>query len=70
MRMLTKAVGCPLCGRPATITLFEQVDQIRGTEGHRIEFACAGRGHELSEVELLRLWAADRATGRHESSIL
>lgn len=60
MRTMARTVSCPTCGRPATITLYEQIDPVGGTEGHQIEFSCSNSRHSLSEPDKLRLWAADR----------
>jgi hypothetical protein len=62
MRMAEKLISCPICGVAARLTLVERIDQQSGAEGHRIEFVCTNREHALTEVELLRLWAADHAT--------
>lgn len=64
MRSRTGSLECPLCEHPAQITLFENVDPRRGSAaGHAIELRCSNPlGHRpLTEPELLRLWAAQRA---------
>lgn len=57
---MAKTAVCPLCGQPATVTLFEQIDLAHGTEGQSIEFRCTDPRHHLSEADVLSLWAADR----------
>src|SRR3954454_19265119 len=63
MRTSSKTVDCPACGLPATMTLAEQPDA-RGAEGHVIQLRCSNpKQHPpATEVELLRLWAADHLT--------
>jgi hypothetical protein len=68
MHTLTRSITCPTCGHSATITLFEDVDPVRGSEGHQIKLQCSNpeRHPEPSEVEKLRVWAlnhADRERG-------
>jgi hypothetical protein len=59
MHTSTRSVTCPTCGHPATITLSEDVDPVRGTEGHSIKLQCSNpqRHREATEVEKLRVWA-------------
>lgn len=57
---MVRSVLCPRCGQRAVITLYEDPDEGRGTEGHRIEIRCLNPEHRASEPELLRLWAAAR----------
>lgn len=62
MQTQSRSLQCPRCGHAATIVLSEDVDPVRGTEGHAISVRCSNsQPHEpLSHVEMLRLWAADR----------
>jgi hypothetical protein len=60
MRTSSKSVSCPCCGRPATLTLSERIDPLRGTEGHEIELSCPSSHAPPDEVLLLKMWAADR----------
>jgi hypothetical protein len=62
VRTLSKSVTCPACGLPGMLTLRENIDPLRGTEGHEIEFTCGGMHAALPEVDLLKLWAADHST--------
>jgi hypothetical protein len=64
MHTLTRSVTCPMCGHPATITLSENVDPVRGTEGHSIGLQCSNpqRHRDPTEVEKLRVWALNRGT--------
>jgi hypothetical protein len=63
MQTSSKSVKCPRCSKPATLTLSETIDPVRATEGHAITLTCSNREPHPppSEVDLLRLWAADRA---------
>lgn len=63
MRSRTGSLKCPLCAHPASITLFAKVDPRRGSEGHALVLQCSNpREHRpLTEHELLRIWAAQRA---------
>jgi hypothetical protein len=61
MQTLTNSVACPLCGQLATVSLSDDPDPARGTEGHRVEFQCSNRCNSLDDAHLLRLWAASRA---------
>jgi hypothetical protein len=62
MQTLTRSVTCPMCGHPSTITLSENLDAVRGTEGHSIKLECFNprRHREATEVEKLRVWALNR----------
>lgn len=60
MRTLNKTVACPNCGTSAMLTLIEDVDPRRGTEGHEITFACTSCRLQPSLSDLLKLWAANR----------
>ena len=60
MRAFTTAVTCPSCGRSAVITLIEDIDPRRGTEGHDITFRCTTCQFQPTVSDLLKLWAANR----------
>jgi hypothetical protein len=62
VRTLSKSATCPICDLPGMLTLRENVDPVRGTDGHEIEFSCGGIHPPLSEVELLKLWATDHSS--------
>ncbi|MCW2596167.1 MAG: hypothetical protein JWP39_2055, partial [Jatrophihabitans sp.] len=40
MHTLMSTVACPICGQPATITIFELVDPRTGADTHEFEFSC------------------------------
>jgi hypothetical protein len=52
-----------LCAHPASITLVEKLDPRRGSEAHAIVLHCPNSDahRPLSELELLRIWAAQHA---------
>ena len=58
VQMISRTVLCPLCGAPGTVTLIEDRDPVRDTEGHEIRFECRAQPHAPSETEMLKLWAA------------
>ena len=60
MRTFTAAVACPNCERSAVISLIEDIDPRRGTEGHEITFTCSSCEVQPSMSDLLKLWAANR----------
>jgi hypothetical protein len=57
MHTLMSTVACPICGQPATITIFELVDPRTGADTHEFEFSCTGHC-VVPDGELIRLWAA------------
>lgn len=58
VQTVSRTVACPLCSAQSTITLIEDRDPLRGTEGHEIRFECHAEPHTLPEAEMLKLWAA------------
>lgn len=61
----SRSVPCPVCGAPSTITLTEDRDPRRESEGHEIGFTCSAGRHTVPDSELLKVWAL---SGRRQQS--
>jgi hypothetical protein len=61
MWMHASTVRCPVCDKPATLTMFGAGGPANTSNERTFTFRCVNRRHMLAEPEMLDLWAVGQS---------